>query len=439
MGFAKYFILFFVVILLAGSGIFRTARAADLPFGAAAVLSKAHELAKEEKFNQALEILEKFKARSEADGPAPDLEDPRGYHHAEIYFMTGYIHYQKGEPDAAEHAYDQALIADPDHIDALVSLGRVCYEQEKYSKAADSFYAAYSKGGRQEPSYLYYAAVSYLTGDFTDKSVKCFRQLADLHPDKIQPLWRENLVHAYLSANLGKEALSHIKILADIYEGDKKIQWQEILLHQYLELGMYYQARDYILELTSRAPLVAKWWKAMAHVALETDDQDKAVSAMTIYSYLSPLSTREKKLLGDLYLQAEIPVKAIEAYENIDGGNVDKEVLRNLVIALQQAAKQEKAVKVLEDFEKIERDPELMMLKADLLYQMEKYEAAADSYKSAARIGGGHSGRAWLMAGYAAWGAEDLKTAENAFKRAVQFDDHKKEAESALKKIKAIN
>jgi Tfp pilus assembly protein PilF len=70
---------------------------------------------------------------------------------------------------------------------------------------------------------------------------------------------------------------------------------------------------------------------------------------------------------------------------------------------------------------------------------MEKYEAAVDSYKSAAQTEGRHSGRAWLMAGYAAWGAEDLKTAENAFKRAVQFDDHKKEAESALKKIKAIN
>lgn len=439
MRFVKHFCLIAVVFLLCAAGFFQPALAADIPPAAAAVLSRARELAEEEKFDQALEMLEKFKARSDASAPAPDLDDPRGYHHAEIYFMIGHIYYETGSPEAAELAYDKALTADPNHIGARLNLARVCYEQGKHGKAADSFYMAYRKEQQKDSSYLYYAAVSFLTGGFTDQSIKCFRLLEDSHPDDIKPQWRENLVHAYLSSDLGKEALSHIKILAKHYEGDKKIQWQEILLHQYLELDMYDQAQDYVIELTSQAPLVAKWWKAMAHVALAEDDQDRAVCAMTIYSYLSPLNPREKKLLGDLYLQAGIPVKAIDGYEKIPDENFDKAVVRNMVIALQQVSAPEKAVRLLEKFEKTDDDPELMILKADLLYQMEKFEAAAGTYQKAAQTDGKQTGRAWLMAGYAAWEAEDLETAEKAFKRAAQFDSQRKEAASALEKIKAMN
>jgi Tfp pilus assembly protein PilF len=77
-----------------------------------------------------------------------------------------------------------------------------------------------------------------------------------------------------------------------------------------------------------------------------------------------------------------------------------------------------------------------MMLKGDLLYAMGRYGDAADSYRRAAENKVRHSGRAWLMAGYAALQINDLNASRQAFKRAADDPQQKRAALDALKKIK---
>ncbi len=405
------------------------------PAAAQMVLSEAYELMDEENHEKALEKIKNFQARSDSRDPDPEAEDPRGYHHPEIYFMTGNLHYAMENPEKAKNAYQQALKRDPGHTNSLVNLARIFHEQENYAKAAEKFEKAYEAEDKNNASHLYYAAVSLLAGGSADQSLDLFERLLQDHADEIKPRWRENLVHALLAEGRNKEALQHIKLLAEKYTGEKQIQWQEILLHQYLELGMQDTARKYALELTTRAPTLPKWWKALAHASLSENDYDQALTAMTVYSYLTPLSEREKKLLGDLALQAGIPVKAVPYYKAFLKEEKDKSVLKSLTTALRQLGKQKEALEAVSEFEGHQDDPELMMLKADLLYSLDKFRDAAEAYSAAGENKGRKEGRAWLMAGYSAWEAEDTDSALEYFKKAAEFEDQKKDAEAAIKRL----
>ncbi|MFP4428791.1 MAG: hypothetical protein ACLFPB_05670, partial [Desulfovermiculus sp.] len=67
-----------------------------------------------------------------------------------------------------------------------------------------------------------------------------------------------------------------------------------------------------------------------------------------------------------------------------------------------------------------------------------RFQKAHAAYKQAAGLQGERSGRAWLMAGNAAWGAEDLGQARQAFARAVEYKKQKNEAQKALKILKQL-
>ncbi|MGM0425264.1 MAG: tetratricopeptide repeat protein [Thermodesulfobacteriota bacterium] len=416
-----------------------SALASDIPNAARVVLSKAYEHMQEEEYQQALKVLRDFQSRAKNKEPDPEQADPRGYHHPEVYFLLGNIQQTLEDLQPAEKAYQNALKGNPKHLQARINLARICHEQEKFQEAARHFQQAYQLENKEKPEYLYFAAVSWLMQDDSlQESIQCFEQLLEEHPEAIKLKWRENLVHALLSADQNKQALPQIRILAENYQGDKKIQWQEILLHQYLELKMLKQAEEYALELTSQAPAQEKWWKGLSHVALARDNYEQAVVALTVYSFLTPLSQEEKKLLADLRLQVGIPVQAVPQYKAFLKENPDKRVLRNLVSAYQQLAEQDQALKALEGFEGHEQDQQLMLLKGDLLYQLQRFQEAHAAYKQAAGLKGESSGRAWLMAGYSAWEAEDLEQASQALGRAAEFKEQQESAESALEQISKL-
>ena len=355
------------------------------------------------------------------------------------------IHLEKENPDKAEEAFNRALRRDPQHVNARINLARILYEKSDYAVAAGHFLNAYEADGEENPEHLYYAAVTWLMDDTkeesTASSIDAFMRLVENHPDDMRPEWRENLVHALLSDGREEDALVHIRMLADQYEGDKRIQWQEILLYQYLRMGMEVEAYDYALFLTREAPDNEKWWRGLAHVALARNNYENALVALTVYGYLTPLSPEEKKLFADLSLHVGIPVLAVPAYESAisekKNGQPDRALLQNLVIAYRQMEKSEKAIETIGAFDGHEEDPDLLILKADILYNMEHFSEAAEAYRKAARnASGALAGRAWLMAGYAAWQTGDLPSAREAFEKAAEFERHQQDAETALEQLR---
>ena len=437
--------VFFTMLIVLGAGVKTAAAGAgELPAPARVVLSRAHEHMQNDQYGKALSVIRDFQARGEPD-PPPEAHDPRGYHHPEVWFFIGSIHLEKENPDKAAEAFGRALQRDPDHVYARINLARILTEQSDYNGAAGHFLHAYESDGETNPEYLYYAAVTWLMDDTTenttDSSIDAFTRLVENHPDDMRPEWRENMVHALLSAGREEKALVHIRKLADHYEGDKRIQWQEILLYQYLQMGMEAEAFDYALFLTREAPDNEKWWRGLAHVSLARNNYENALVALTVYGYLTPLSPEEKKLFADLSLHVGIPVLAVPAYEAAmdqkQREQPDRSLLQNLVIAYRQMEKSEKAVEAISAFAGHEEDPDLLVLMADILYNLERFADAAEAYRKAAeKAAGAPAGRAWLMAGYAAWQTEDLPSARKAFEKAAEFERHQPDAEAALKQLR---
>lgn len=426
-------------ILLPCTGI-AAQRKADLPVPARIVLAKAGALIQEKAYTKAIDVLLAFQARG---GPASaaDRGDAKGYFHPEIYFALGNCYLLQSSYDAAINAYDQAVKQDPAFIAAWLNMAKACYETHDYSRAARCFEQAYDNSEEKKSEHLYYCAAAYLMDKKSAQCLAAFKRLFERHADAVQPAWRENYVHALLEAGRYKAALPHIRRLALEYSGEKQVQWQEILLHNYLQLDMQTEARDYALSLTRQAPTMPKWWKALTHVELNAGRYEQALVALTVYSYLTPLTAEENKLLGDLNLQLGIPIKAAPLYEAVLREKMDTRPLHNLMLALQQLGQPQAALKALQRFAPGSRDPELLMCKADLLYSLERFDEAGQTYRQIARDDTGkrqHTGRAWLMAGYAALQADDIDACRKAFQKAATFKRYRKDALLAIQRLSKL-
>jgi tetratricopeptide (TPR) repeat protein len=320
----------------------------DLPAAVRMVLGETGDLMNQKQYTAAIEKLLTFEARgrfAEAREGTPHAV----YSHPIIHFALGNAYLLQEAYAPARQAFERALARRPDWVPAWLHLAQAHYHLDAPAEAARCFFTAYEKGDRQNAEHLYLSAAAHLMARQYNDSVARFEQLLERHPDRMRPEWREHLVHALLSNDQPLRALPHIKQLADIYAGDKRIQWQEILLHQYMHLEMHADALLLARTLVEQAPTLAKWWKAKAHLHLNTQDYEPALVAMTVYGFLAPLSRDERRLLADLHLQVGIPGQAAPLYESLlQAEDADKRVLTNLVTALRQIGRTEAALDQLE-------------------------------------------------------------------------------------------
>ncbi len=431
--FRHIFGLLAAILLLLPSATPRAETTEKLPLPALMVLNKVSPLLAGEAYDQAEETLLAFQGRSKTafDAESPD---PKGYYHPEIYFALGNCYLLQSRYDAAAEAYQRTLARDPDHSFAWLHLARVHYETNQYADAGRCFEQAYETDPEKKPEILYYSAAARTMAGRYEEAIGIFERLLARHSDAFLPEWREQLVHALLAADRPRDALPHIKALINVYTGEAKTRWQEILLYQYLQLEMITEALDMALDLTREAPEKAAWWKALVHIQLNAGQYEDALAAMIVYSYLSPLSMEEKTLLADLNLQLGIPVMAAPVYKNCLEEKPDTGMLKRLVISYRQLGDPEKGLDCIRDFCRDDPDAELMLLQGEILYALKRYEAAASVCRRAAKddADASHAGRAWLMAGYAAWQSGDITAAREAFKHATDFKTVKKDAKSAL-------
>jgi tetratricopeptide (TPR) repeat protein len=297
---------------------------------------------------------------------------------------------------------------------------------------------AWQASDDKKPKHLYYSALAYMLAGDNQRCLAQFDKLLATGRQVMKPAWKENLVHALLADGKPRRALPFICELAATYAGDKQIQWQEILIYQYLQLNMKTEALALARRLTVQAPTEARWWKALAHLELDRQDYRRALVALVVYSYLEPLNRQERKLLADLYLQLDIPAKAAPAYDACLEQKPQPSLVRCLALAYQRLGKPGKALKTIDRYAATGKDPDLAMIRADLLYRLGRWKEAAAAYSKVARSDYRNKGRAWLMAGYAAWQARDLEACRRAFKKASRYSRNKKMALAALEQIEEV-
>lgn len=363
--------------------------------------------------------------------------------HPMVCFALGTCYLLKADYPNAQTAFLQALEKAPNFTDAWVNLAKAYNETGQYREAADCFLNAYNGSDPKVPGYLYYSAVTCLMGHQHVQAIALFEKLFESHPGSIVRQWRENYANALLAAGRMKQAVPVIRQLAAETSGEEKIRWQESLLQVYLQMNDTGQALTYAVELTRTNCSVAKWWKARVHIHLSLGQYNCALEDLMIYGYLTPLSEEEKNLWADLCLQLGIPDKAAQVYETLlsqkSNNKTRKQMLQRLVSAYRQLDMPEKALALMGRFDPGDGDPELLMLKGDLLYAVKRFDDANTAFRTAARKKFDQAGQAWLMAGYASWQQNDLKASIEAFEHAAQFNRHRKDAMAAMAQLKRTN
>lgn len=398
------------------------------------VLHKVSPMLEDENYAQAATTLEQFLEKGGPAHKAIEAEDYT-YHHPEVYFALGNCYLMQEKYASAARAYEYSVQARPDFPSAWLNLARAVYELGQLPRAGECFEQAYERSKDKKPVYLYHSALSYLMDEKYTPAIATLKRLFQTHPSAIKPEWKENMVHALLAVNKLRTALPYMQDLAQNTSGKRQRRWQETLLYQYLELGMTQKALRLGRELTRQYPANPKWWKGLTHINLNLGRSEEALAALMVYGFLTPLSDQEKKLVADLSLEADVPVKAVPMYTSWLQDHNDPQVLRRLVAAYRRLGQPEKALAAIESLGPKTKSGELLMLEGELLYELDKFAQAARVFEQAAGKQGSHRGRAWLMAGYAAWQSDDHSRSQKAFAQAAKFQRQKKEASKALQQI----
>jgi tetratricopeptide (TPR) repeat protein len=397
----------------------------NLPFSTMIALDRAQKLVLEEKMPQAIGALENLKAeRNKKKKPV----------HPFLLFTLGNYYMEANKATAAALSYETALKPAPDFAPAWLNLARACYDLKRFKQAGDCFINGYDREEEKRGILLYYAANAFFSAQAYPDTLALYDRLFRDHKEEMKPRWREILVHTLLADNQPQKALPHMEFLAATLEGKVKTQWQETLLYHYMTLGMDAKALEYVRSLTCEYPLEPRWWKGLARLNLDKNRLEKALVAMTIYSYLTPLTDNEKQLLADLNFQTGIPVQAADLFQALARTGSRPELVKRIVAAFQQMNRPDKALEAVEQgIRNHDSSLALKMIKGDLLFAMERYKEARDLFNRLTTED--PSGRTWLMLGYSQWNLRQLNLARRAMEKAATFKKQKKAAMRALKKL----
>ncbi|MBW2119506.1 MAG: tetratricopeptide repeat protein [Deltaproteobacteria bacterium] len=301
------------------------------------------------------------------------------------------------EREALSH-YKASVDLYPDYAPIWQNMGKICFDLKQYEKAGDCLLKAYETGKKKDPSALYNVAVSYIM------------------------------------AGKEKKALPHLLYLSSGRAGLPKIEWLEAMLKVYMDLQLKEKAFELINRLIDKSGNDPRWWKMLAQFHLQQNDYKKALAALTIHSYLTPINKKNIMLLGDLASAVGVPLKAGEYYEkalNLSNSPANYEKLASAYIAAHKPAK---AIQVLNMALKKKPASGLWFMMGQVLYQEENFDKAYNAFDQSARLDPGN-GRAYLMMGYCALQTDRKDTARSAFQKASRFSKQRKMAKELLKQV----
>ncbi|WP_321494215.1 tetratricopeptide repeat protein [uncultured Desulfobacter sp.] len=423
-----------------------------LPVAAGMCANKVSALMDKGNYADAVRHIESFQAKAKTVDP--DTAHSKGYTHYYLDFLLGNCCMMMEKQGAgyvkkAVSAYEQAVKKYDGFYQAWLNLGHCRYSLEQMDKAALALIRGYDTAPEKKGVYLYQAATCYYLNADYQKALDAFSRLQKDHPAEVTLDRTEVLVNILFSLKKNRQALPYLRELAEKSKAEKKKTWQEVLLYQYMELGMEKQALDYAVTLTRQEPEEPKWWRALAHIHLDKNRLEKGLEAFMIYSFTTPLSASETKLLADLFAGCNIPLEAARVYEAwlekiqkdpTDPTDIKGKKMTDRFLAIAQAYLQgrdyETALKWAETGLSQGCDARLLAFKADLLFREKKYQPAYIAYKELADRGNS-PGRSWLMAGYAALSSDNPEQAKQAFSRACKYPKEKPTALAALKQIRA--
>jgi len=200
-----------------------------------------------------------------------------------------------------------------------------------------------------------------------------------------------------------------------------------------LELAILLELKDHPAALRLLNTMVARWpdrlryWETMAGLHQEMD-QDKAALAALMTAYDAGLITEQSKLmnLARMNLYVELPYQAGRILErameagHIEAGPVQLELLLH---SWTTAREFDRAARVIDRLAPITGDGDLLIRKARLAMEQNRWQEALDAAREALELGKvSQPGAAWLVIGIALMELDRLRESRQAFQRAQEFE-----------------
>lgn len=292
----KKFLITTLLSLTAASAI-----AQELSQYTASRVQRAHSLAQEEKFKEAISTLE-------------SLDLSRGYDQAFVARMLGIFYWQNEQVKPAikqlDFAVSSGLLQDEQAWQTRKMLADILLNEQQFAKALPHYYElrkAVPKNQKAHEVWLRIAQSHYQLSQWNKVLSAMGRYEKFGQPDELGPL--------------------------------------SIKLSSELELKKWQPAIVTIKRLIAIEPERVEWWRQLVALHLRVDDSKRALDSMALAKLQGvALSQDDFKLLAQLYAKRGIPERAALIMEQLGDLNVDSQLKAQQATYWQMAKEWDKSI-----------------------------------------------------------------------------------------------
>ncbi|OQK35043.1 hypothetical protein XM71_c20014 [Vibrio parahaemolyticus] len=278
-----------------------SAIAQELSQYTASRVQRAHSLAQEEKFKEAISTLE-------------SLDLSRGYDQAFVARMLGIFYWQNEQVKPAikqlDFAVSSGLLQDEQAWQTRKMLADILLNEQQFAKALPHYYElskAVPKNQKAHEVWLRIAQSHYQLSQWNKVLSAMGRYEKFGQPDELGPL--------------------------------------SIKLSSELELKKWQPAIVTIKRLIAIEPERVEWWRQLVALHLRVDDSKRALDAMALAKLQGvALSQDDFKLLAQLYAKRGIPERAALIMEQLEDLNVDSQLKAQQATYWQMAKEWDKSI-----------------------------------------------------------------------------------------------
>ncbi len=278
-----------------------SAIAQELSQYTASRVQRAHSLAQEEKFKEAISTLE-------------SLDLSRGYDQAFVARMLGIFYWQNEQVKPAikqlDFAVSSGLLQDEQAWQTRKMLADILLNEQQFAKALPHYYElskAVPKNQKAHEVWLRIAQSHYQLSQWNKVLSAMGRYEKFGQPDELGPL--------------------------------------SIKLSSELELKKLQPAIVTIKRLIAIEPERVEWWRQLVALHLRVDDSKRALDAMALAKLQGvALSQDDFKLLAQLYAKRGIPERAALIMEQLEDLNVDSQLKAQQATYWQMAKEWDKSI-----------------------------------------------------------------------------------------------
>ena len=365
-----------------------------------------------------------------------------------VYKSLGRIHEMMGEEryqDALDDLEKLARVPLNDHEKALVeqTFGFLYVQMDRYREALDRFEKSLSYNalpGAATQGMLYSLAGLYASEARHLEAIATMRRWFQY---EAEPKAEAYMVIASSFSELERydDALPYVK--KAISKADKPNEdWYMLELAIHIEKDRYADAAGVLRRMLLIWPEKPKYWELLTSIYIEMSEDKNALNALMI-AYRNGMITDTDKLLSlvQLNMLLEIPYTAGVIMETeMNNGNIEKtrQSLDMLLVAWTDARAYDKAIGVIDQLAALTGDGDYHLRKARIYNEQGNWKGVTESVDAALKLGVDEPAPAHMLAGMAYIELENFAESERAFK-AVRETGNPKQRDNAAEWLSFLN